>query len=88
MAETTPPKRILVVGGPNLNLFGRRQPEIYGTVTLNQIHQQVTKEAEKARLRGCFCFQSNHEGALLDFLHENIDNAQGALLNPAGLNAV
>ena len=84
MAESIPPKRILVVGGPNLNLFGRRQPEIYGTVTLNQIHQQVTKEAERLGF-DCICFQSNHEGAVLDFFHENIDNAQGALLNPAGL---
>ena len=84
MADQNPPKRILVVGGPNLNLFGRRQPEIYGTVTLNQIHQQVTKEAEKLGFEA-ICFQSNHEGAVLDFLHENIDNAQGALLNPAGL---
>jgi len=83
MATQKPPARILVVGGSNLNLFGRREPHIYGTVTLDQIHKYVTNEAKKLGFE-TLCFQSNHEGAVIDFLQENIDNAQGALLNPAG----
>ena len=66
MADQNPPKRILVVGGPNLNLFGRRQPEIYGTVTLNQIHQQVTREAAKLGFDViCFQVQPRRRGARL-----------------------
>ena len=76
--------KILVLHGPNLNLFGRREPHIYGTTTLAQINASL---AELARELGVELevFQSNHEGALIDKLHEFIDTAQGALVNPAGL---
>ena len=76
--------KILVLHGPNLNLFGRREPHIYGTVTLAEIDAKL---ADLARELGVEleCFQSNHEGALIDKFHENIDVVQGALLNPAGL---
>ena len=75
---------ILIVSGPNLNLLGLREPDIYGSVTLEQIHQRLQQEAE---LLGCTitCFQSNHEGALIDFLQENRMTAAGAILNPGGL---
>lgn len=75
---------ILVVSGPNLNLLGRREPNVYGAVTLEQIHARLREEAASL---GCTleCFQSNHEGALIDFLQDNMDRAQGALLNPGGL---
>ncbi|MDB5075187.1 MAG: 3-dehydroquinate dehydratase [Chloroflexi bacterium] len=75
---------ILVASGPNLNLLGLREPSIYGTATLEQIHQRLHEEAD---VLGCTvtCFQSNHEGALIDFLQENRTSAAGALLNPGGL---
>jgi 3-dehydroquinate dehydratase-2 len=75
---------ILVLHGPNLNLFGRREPHIYGTTTLAQINERLTTLAADLNVR-IETFQSNHEGALVDKLHENIDLAAGALLNPAGL---
>ncbi|HWE63746.1 MAG TPA: type II 3-dehydroquinate dehydratase [Chloroflexota bacterium] len=75
---------ILVISGPNLNLLGRREPHIYGAVTLDQIHAQLQDEATALDCT-VDCFQSNHEGALLDFLQANMDRAQGALLNPGGL---
>jgi 3-dehydroquinate dehydratase-2 len=75
---------ILVLHGPNLNLFGRREPHIYGTTTLAEINARLTALAGELSVR-LEIFQSNHEGALVDKLHEHIDRAQGALLNPAGL---
>ena len=76
--------KLLVLHGPNLNLFGRREPHIYGTTTLAEIDAKLQALAAElgAELE---CFQSNHEGALVDKLHERIDSVQGALVNPAGL---
>lgn len=75
---------LLVLHGPNLNLFGRREPHIYGTTTLAEINQRL--EALAAALEvSLLITQSNHEGVLIDVLHEHIDVAQGALINPAGL---
>jgi len=76
--------KLLVLHGPNLNLFGRREPQIYGTTTLVEIDTRLQALAAElgAELE---CFQSNHEGALIDKLHERIDTVQGALVNPAGL---
>jgi len=75
---------ILILHGPNLNLFGRREPHIYGTTTLAEINQKLTDLATELGVN-LEILQSNHEGALIDKLHERIDTAQGALLNPAGL---
>ena len=76
--------KILVLHGPNLNLFGRREPHIYGTTTLAQIDAQLAALAGELGVT-LETIQSNHEGVLVDFLHKNIDDAQGALVNPAGL---
>ncbi|RTZ48028.1 3-dehydroquinate dehydratase [Candidimonas sp. SYP-B2681] len=76
--------KILVLHGPNLNLFGRREPHIYGTTTLAQINQQLTELAAQLDVE-LDMIQSNHEGELIDFLHKHIDDASGALVNPAGL---
>lgn len=76
--------KILVLHGPNLNLFGRREPHIYGHTTLAQIDAQLATLAAELGVQ-LETIQSNHEGALIDFLHRHIDDAQGALVNPAGL---
>ena len=76
--------QILVLHGPNLSLFGRREPHVYGTTTLAEIDQKL-KALAAALGVGIECFQSNHEGDLIDKLHENIDRVAGALVNPAGL---
>jgi 3-dehydroquinate dehydratase-2 len=76
--------KILVLHGPNLNLFGRREPHIYGTTTLAEINTHLTTLAQALNVE-LTIFQSNHEGALIDKFHENMDVVQGALLNPAGL---
>lgn len=73
---------ILVVHGPNLNLLGTREPEIYGTLTLEQINEALTELANEinAELR---IIQSNHEGALVDAIAGNADWAEAILINPA-----
>jgi 3-dehydroquinate dehydratase II len=76
--------KILVLHGPNLNLFGRHEPHIYGTTTLAEINQRLGELATELDVE-IETFQSNHEGFLVDKFHENIDIASGALLNPAGL---
>ena len=78
------PEKILVLHGPNLNLFGRREPHIYGTMTLEQINERLRTLAAKIQVQ-LIVFQSNHEGALVDMLHKHIDDVSGALINPAGL---
>jgi 3-dehydroquinate dehydratase II len=76
--------KFLVLHGPNLNLFGRREPHIYGSTTLAQIDEMLASLARELDVE-LETIQSNHEGDLIDFLHRNIDAAQGALVNPAGL---
>ena len=76
--------RILVLHGPNLNLLGRREPHIYGTATLEDINERLRSLADDLGV-DLEIVQSNHEGALLDALHERIDTVQGCLLNPAAL---
>jgi len=78
------PEKILVLHGPNLNLFGRREPHIYGTMTLEQINERMRTLAAKIQAELIF-FQSNHEGALVDTFHKHMDQVQGAIINPAGL---
>ena len=76
--------KFLILHGPNLNLFGRREPHIYGTTTLAEINQKLTTLAAELGV-AVETLQSNHEGVLVDKLHEVIDSVDGALLNPAAL---
>lgn len=71
---------VLLVHGPNLNLLGERKPDVYGTTTLLDIEAQVAAAAN-ARGAAVLCYQSNHEGALIDFLHEHRRFADGVVLN-------
>ena len=75
--------RITILNGPNLNLLGTREPEIYGRETLEDINQRLARLAHAYRVT-LECFQSNHEGALIDALHEARGWAQGAIFNPGG----
>ncbi|MCC6626733.1 MAG: type II 3-dehydroquinate dehydratase [Chloroflexi bacterium] len=76
--------RILVLHGPNLNLFGRREPGIYGAVTLDEINTRL-RAAAATLGADLIVVQSNHEGALIDTFHQHIDAAAGALINAGGL---
>ena len=72
---------ILVLNGPNLNLLGSREPGVYGTVTLQQIEAQVQAEAISLAVAVRWQ-QSNHEGVLVDAIHEAADSVSGILFNP------
>ncbi len=74
--------KLLLVNGPNLNTLGSREPAMYGTTTLAEIVRRCRDVA--GREHSIADFQSNHEGALIDFLQEQAD-ADGAIVNPGGL---
>jgi len=77
-------RRVLVVHGPNLNLLGEREPEVYGSLTLEEIDARLMNWAG-ARGLELKTFQSNHEGALLDFIQAERRWAQGVVINPGAL---
>ena len=76
-------RRFLLVNGPNLNTLGTREPQIYGTTTLDEVVARCTAVARDAGAT-IAAFQSNHEGALIDFLQQQA-SADGAIINPGGL---
>ena len=76
--------RILVVNGPNLNRLGKRDPTQYGTQTLADVEAAVAARASELRVDVSF-FQSNHEGAIIDFLQTESDSADGIIINPGAL---
>ena len=78
-------RRVLLVHGPNLNRLGQRDPAVYGTVTLEEIVQAMV---EQARPHGVeiTSFQSNHEGALIDWLQAHAADAEAIVINPGGLS--
>lgn len=80
----TAPDHILVLNGPNLNRLGKRQPEIYGATTLDDIEAMVQQDAKSLGLQ-VQTRQSNHEGDLLNWIHEAADNGSGVIINPGGL---
>ena len=73
--------KILILNGPNLNLIGRREPEIYGTQSLDEFLNSVKKRFPEHQID---TFQSNHEGYLIDKLQEAMDNYDGVVMNPGG----
>ena len=76
--------KILVIHGPNLNMLGKREKSIYGEKTLQEIDALLKKEA-KALSVDLVTFQSNHEGALVDFIQEQAYSARGIVINPGAL---
>ncbi|MGY6529287.1 MAG: type II 3-dehydroquinate dehydratase [Cyanobacterium sp.] len=72
--------KILVLHGPNLNLLGQREPEIYGSLTLDGVNKLLMEQGKKIGVE-ISCFQSNHEGYLVDVIHQALGNYQGIVIN-------
>lgn len=77
-------RKVLVLNGPNLNLLGSREPEVYGAQTLEQIVEPLNKQAQDNAFELAH-FQSNHEGELIDRIHAARGNVDFIIINPAAL---
>jgi 3-dehydroquinate dehydratase-2 len=75
---------LLVVNGPNLNLLGVREPEIYGNQSLSELNEKLQELADDLNVKLTF-FQSNSEGEIIDFIHEKGFKADGMIINPSAL---
>ena len=76
----------LVINGPNLNLLGEREPEIYGSESLNDVNQWLISKAYEVNTKiNLEFFQSNHEGQIIDFMQSHRKIAKGCVINPGGL---
>lgn len=75
--------KVCVINGPNLNRLGKRQPEVYGTTTLADVEDLLAREAQSLGIEIDF-FQSNHEGELLDRIHQAADDEAAVIINPGG----
>lgn len=82
MTEKVEQPKILVIHGPNLNMLGMREPEIYGHQTLEEINNTLQAQAEQLRLK-VETFQSNHEGEMVDRIQQAHDAYDGIIINPA-----
>ena len=82
MPEKSPSKKVLVIHGPNLNMLGQREPEIYGNQTLDQINEQLLKLGRELGLE-LETFQSNHEGEIVTKIQQAAGSCDGVLINPA-----
>ena len=78
----TSPPRVLVINGPNLNLLGRREPEIYGRTTLDEINRNLAELGAQLGL-AVDTFQSNHEGAIVDRIQQATAGCDGLIINAA-----
>lgn len=78
--DTENPTNILVLHGPNLNLLGRREPGIYGSVTLDEINSRLVQEGGKLNCK-LIVLQSNHEGVLVDAIHDALGKYEGIIIN-------
>lgn len=78
-------KNLLLLNGPNLNLLGTREPEVYGATTLAEVEEEARRLAFEAGAQ-IICFQSNHEGALIDRIHAaKAEGVEAIVINPGGL---
>ncbi|WP_151640565.1 type II 3-dehydroquinate dehydratase [Corynebacterium sp. 11A] len=74
---------VLILNGPNLNRLGKRQPEVYGSTTLDDVEQRLASRAQQLGL-AVECRQSNHEGQLIDWVHDAADRGAAVIINPGG----
>ena len=82
MEQIKSKNNVLVIHGPNLNMLGKREPELYGNTTLDEINSDLKKLGEKLGL-AVETFQSNHEGAIVDKIQEAVSLQKGIIINPA-----
>lgn len=85
MSDTDRPRRLLLVNGPNLNLLGHREPEVYGTATLADVEELVRSTAGELGYK-ITAVQSNHEGVLIDAIHEARTTCAGVVINAGALS--
>ena len=84
MEKTGDAPRILVIHGPNLNMLGKREPDVYGTMTIEDINRTLSATADRLGL-AVEPFQSNHEGVIVDRIQEAVNKVNGLIINPGAL---